>query len=262
METVKLENKKIAIIGNGHMGSSLMKGLLNCGFKKKNIFLSNRSSDNKKAALRADWIILAVKPLIVQKVILEIKDFIKNKLLISVAVVVSVSTLMAYTRNKKQKIIRIMPNIPVAYNEGIIGIYLNKFVSRAEKDAVITMLSSLGKVLEVRNEQELDSLTLISACGPAIVSCFIAMLSKAAIKLGFSQKAAEIIALKTFTGTLAYLRGTGLTPKNLQQEVATKGGITEEIIKSMENNSLYSLFYASIKNGKIKMDNLRKKVQK
>lgn len=259
MDVDKLENKKIAIIGTGHMGSSLMKGLLNSGFKKKNIFLSNKSIDNKKVAVQADWIILAVKPLIAQEVVQEIKDIIKNKLLISVAAAVSVSTLKVYTWNKKQKIIRIMPNIPVAYNEGVIGLYRNGYVSNVEKDAVITMLSSLGTVSELKNEQELDSLTLISACGPAIVSYFINMLSKSAISLGLSEKEAELIALKTFTGTLIYLQRTGITPKNLQQAVATKGGITEEIIKSIEKNNLYSLFDKSIKNGKLKIDNSRKK---
>lgn len=256
----KLESKKIAIIGNGHMGSSLVKGLLNGGFKKKNIFLSNRSSDNKKAAMQADWIILAVKPLIVQDVVREIKDVIKDKLLISVAAVVNTSTIGKSAQNLKEKIIRIMPNISVRYNQGIIGLYANQAVSRKEKDEVKTVLSFLGTVLELRNEQELDNLTLISACGPAIVSYFIAMLSKAAIALSLSEKDAELIAVKTFTGTLAYLQGAGLTPKSLQQAVSTKGGITEEIIKSMEKNNLYSLFDNSIKKGKLKIDKLKGEV--
>lgn len=242
----KLESKKIAIIGVGHLGRSLMRGLVNAGFKKKNIFFSNRSGNNKKAAAQANWIILAVKPLSVQEVVQEIKDVIRNKLLISVAAAVSLSKIGLYSENKKQKIIRLMPNLPVAYNEGVIGFYPNKYVPKAEKVAVIKLLSSLGTVLTVKDERELESLTLISACGPAIVCYFITLLSKAAISLGLPEKDAEKIALKTFTGTLAYLGKAGVSPQNLQEAVATKGGITEKIIKSMERNNIYSLFESSI----------------
>lgn len=256
----KLENNKLAIIGVGHMGNALRKGLLNSGFKKENIILSNQAGNNKKAAMQAAWIILVVKPLIAHQVIEEIKDSIHDKLLISAAAAVSIRTIEEYTKNKKQKIIRIMPNINVAYNNGVIAFYANKFVSGKDKKQAISLLSMLGTVIEVKNEQYLDSLTLISACGPAVVSYFIKMLSKVALSIGFAKIDSELIALKTFSGTLTYLQNTKFSHTYLQNIVATKGGITEEILKSMDMRNLFSLFNESINSGKDKLDKLRKAV--
>ena len=68
----KLENKKLAIIGIGHLGRAIYKGLINSGFKKENIILSNSSKNNKKAVLQANWILLCVKPLLVHQVVLKL----------------------------------------------------------------------------------------------------------------------------------------------------------------------------------------------
>lgn len=255
-----LENKKLAIIGIGHMGKSLIKGLLNSGFKKDNIILSNRSEDNKKVVLQADYIIIAVKPLIVCKIIEEIKNYSKDKLLISVAAAVSISSIKRYTQNRKQKIIRLMPNISVMYNQGVIGFYANKYVSKKEKEEIKNMLSPLGMVVEVKNEKEIDILTLIAACGPAIVCYFMDMLSKSALALGLPRSIIGPIVLETFAGTLIYLQETRFNFEKLQNIIATKDGVTEQIIKSMEDKNLYSLFEDSIKNGKLKIDKMRKEV--
>lgn len=253
----KLENKKLAIIGMGHMGRSLEKGFLNSGFPRRNIVVSNSSEDNRKVAKQAEWIILAVKPSIIQQVVEDINDCIESKLLISVAAAVNISNIQRYTKSKRQKIIRIMPNLPIAYNKGVIGLFANKFVSRTEKKDVVKVLSVLGTVIEVNNEHKVDSLTLISACGPAIVSYFINLLSKTALSLGLSKSISDEVALETFIGTLVYLQKTGLTASTLQKAVATKGGVTEEIINSMNKNKINSLFQKSIHAGEIKIRNIR-----
>src|SRR5260221_326300 len=205
-------NRKIAIIGVGHMGKALLKGFLMSGMKKENIILSNKADDNKIAAAQADWIILAVKPSAIGHVAEEIKHDMQGKLLISVAAALRISTIENYAINKKQKVIRIMPNIPVAYNQGVIGFYSNKAVSKSEKKEVLSILSLLGHVYEVKNEDELDILTLVAACGPAIVSYCITLLSHAAFSLGLSKTVADTLALHTYIGSLAYLQGSGLSP--------------------------------------------------
>jgi len=47
--------------------------------KKETILVSNSASENKKVASAADFILLAVKPAVVGKVIAEIKDCLLNK---------------------------------------------------------------------------------------------------------------------------------------------------------------------------------------
>lgn len=253
----KSDNKKLAIIGVGHIGSSLLNGLLRGGFKKSDILLSNTSETNQKVAHEADWIIIAVKPQSGHRVINEIKDTIKDKLLISVMAAVPVKSLVNYSGNNKQKIIRIMPNIPITYNKGVIGLYSNSFVSSREKNKVISLLSLLGSVIELKKESELELLTIISACGPAMVAYLITMFSQTALALGLSADITELLAVETFNGTLTYLQKTGFSPHYLQNVVATKGGVTEEVLSSLSKSEFYSQFEHSVKKGVQKIDKIK-----
>lgn len=253
-------DKKIAIIGVGHLGSSLAKGLLNSGFKNENLILSNSLENNRIAAKEADWIILAVKPFIVKKVLEEIKDDISHKLLISAAAAISITSINKYVKNG-QKILRIMPNIPVTYNNGLIGLFANKAVSKLEKKELIDLLSLLGLVLEVKKETDLDEITLISACGPAIVSQFMEFMSNYGIQRGLTSELSRKLAQQTFRSTLSYLDHSALTPAELILSVSTKGGITETILQNMDTNELSTNFINSMDAGYQKLTKLKESLQ-
>jgi len=250
-------NKKIAIIGFGHIGKALFQGLIASGLKKEHLFVSNSSQENRKVAVLADWIIIAVKPGMVEAVIGEIKDIISNKIVISVSSVVNFSSIEKYAQNNKQKIIRLMPNIPAAIGEGTIGFFANKNVSIKERSDVINIFSRLGKVIECQKETELDVMTLLSGCGPAIVAYFVSLLVQSGEEFGLKKNKSEKIALQTFAGTLIYLQKTNQTAKELQIAVATKGGMTEQIIKGFDEKEIASLFMKSLERGyeKIKQIN-------
>ena len=245
--------KKIAIIGFGHIGKAFYKGLINSGFKKENILTSNGSATNRKIAGQADWIIIAVKPLVVGKVIDQIKDVISNKIVISFACGVSISSMQKFADNNKQKIIRMMPNIPIVVGNGTIGFFANKNVSSQEKREVIGIFSKLGKVIECKKEEDLDAMTILSGSGPAVVSCLISMLSKSGEKFGLEKNVSDEIALQTFFGTLSYLQKTKQKPLELEKFVATKGGTTEAIIKGLDSKKTYSGFVKSLEKGYIKI---------
>lgn len=256
MEMDKLD-KKIAIIGAGHMGKSLMKGLLGGGFKKENIVLSNQSKNNKNAVMQSDLIILTVKPSIINEVVGEIKENIQSKVLISAAAAVSVSSIVKYAGNKKQKVIRIMPNIAVAHNQGVVGVYANKNVSANEKKEVISMLSCLGLVIDLKKEKDIDTVTLISACSPAIIAHIIEMFSEYGISHGLSARFSQKIVLQSFKGLVAHLEKSNMTSSRLKQSVATKGGVTEAIIKNLDNKKVAKSFSESMDKGYTKIVKLK-----
>lgn len=253
---MKNMNKKIAIIGFGHIGKALMKGLISGGLKQENILVSNNSSENKKVVEKSDWIIFAVKPLVMESVISELKDFIADKLIFSLAAGVRISSLEKYAGNKKQKIIRLMPNIPIAIGEGVIGFYANKNVSLDEKNAAMKLISTLGKVVDCKTEDDFDAINIISACGPAVVAYLITMLSKSGEKFGLSKNVAEKIALQTFAGTLSYLKQTQQTPLELQKSVATKSGATEQVIQNLDKEKILQKFVKSLDKGYAKIKKL------
>mgnify|MGYP001578741562 CR=1 FL=1 len=257
MEKDILENKKIAIIGAGHMGQAIIKGLISSGkIKPSNIFISNKLN-NVAITKKAHYIFITVKPLTVKEVLHEIKPFIENKIILSVAAGVSLKMLLSYS-NINQKIIRMMPNIPVSINKGVIGFFANKNVIYSEHNNVMQLITLLGKVFVVKKEADLDVLTLIAGCGPAISAYFINFLSNYAISQSFSQAKSIDMALKIFEGTTDYLMRSNLTPSELIKSVATKGGVTEVILDSLNAEKVDLLFKKAMKKGSNQIGQLKK----
>lgn len=267
MEKDILGNKKIAIIGYGHIGNALVKGLLKSEkINPQNLIISspnliclsgllkkykvNITQNNKKATIFAEWIIIAVKPFIVKKVIHEIRRYVKNKIIISVAAAVTIKKLEGYIKNNRQKYVRAIPNLPISENQGIIGIYSNKCILAKEEKEINDMFCLLGKTIIVKEEKEIDDLTLITGCGPAIVSSFVELLMNYAIEKGFSKEKSLLIAFKTFEGTMLYLKANKMSPMFLKKIVATKGGITEKMLFAMKKNQINEKFIESIDCGK------------
>ena len=115
--------KRITVIGGGHMGSALAQGLVNAGVPRSRITVSDNSRGNLAAAKSADWIFLAVKPSVVVSVLADITGTLEGKTIISLAAGVSVKAMKKRLHGVNCSIARIMPNIPVAYGEGVIGFY-------------------------------------------------------------------------------------------------------------------------------------------
>ncbi len=268
-----MKDKNIAIIGGGHIAGAIIEGLV--GAEKSNAkkiivadpsleklksleekFKIKTSLNNKEAVEDADWILIAVKPFDVGKVIEEIKTNINEKILISVAAGVTLSELQKYTLGPGQKIIRIMPNIPVAYLKGVIGLLANINVSEKEKSEIEKFFSQIGKVFVAKTEEEFIFFSLTPGCGPALVSYCINMFTKTAIESGLDEKSAGEIAMQIFTGTLLHLQKKKLSPKQLQEEVATKGGVTEQIIKSLDGSDIQRIFDNAIKKGQNKIQEI------
>ena len=257
----KLGKKKLTIIGVGHLGNALLKGLIDSGINRRNIILSNKSEENKNAVLNTDTVLIAVKPFVVKQVLSELRSIAKDKLIISVAAGVSTAQIQIYLDNVNQKIIRLMPNIAISCNKGIIGFYANKNVSRNEKNKIKKLLSSLGLIIEVTNEEEINKLTVISACAPGIVAYLIELFSANAKNLGIPLEQADQIALQTFSGTIDYLISTANTAKSLEKSVSTKGGITEVILKSLRNSEFDVIFTQSLNKGYSKIKDLERKIR-
>ena len=264
-------NKKVAIIGGGHMGLALAEGLVKGGkilpsqlwiadptlskiqyLKKYSVKVT---TNNSLAVSNADIIFIAVKPRIVNEVVREVKKLTKDKILVSVAAAFNIKNLKAITQ-RGQRIARIMPNLPVKYNKGVIG-FFGENISKAEKNLILGVLSSLGIVVKVKNEKELDIITLVSACGPAIVSTFIEMFTSYAKERGLSKWVASNAVMQTFISTLDYLNQSDISPSDFIQSVATKGGITETILKNL-NKEFQKIFVQAMEKGRIKIKMFKK----
>ena len=82
---------------------------------------------------------------------------------------------------------------------------------------------------------------------------FIYHLERTAVSYGFPESQARKIVEETFRGTLQHLEVTGMTARHLIENVATKGGITEEVLKKMEAQKFYQMLKRSIDKGYTKI---------
>lgn len=274
-------NKHIAIIGIGHIAHALIHGWLTTktispsqltlanphldkldGLKKE--FKLRCLTDNKNALKNADIVILTVRPRVIRSVIEDIKDSIidyKAVLIISVAACATQNLLEHYFYPKKVKLIRIMPNIGVMYGKGVVGWIGNNYIKKEDKQIISRLLSPLGRVIVCKNDEDMNRLSMISGSGPAYVAYFMNQLELAALAYGFSENNARTMVQQTFEGTLNHLATTHVSADELVRQVATKGGITEEVINNLEAKNFSGIFNNSLAKGLDKIIKITKELE-
>lgn len=251
---------KIGIIGYGHLGKALKKGLIRSGIAKESIFVANTQKESKRVVSNADLLFITVKPKDVFRLIRDIREEVKDKILISAAAAVSIAHISKSAKYAKLKIIRIMPNLPIAHQQGVIGLYANKYILPAEKKKIIRILTALGKVIECKRESEIDAMTILSGSGPAITAYYILLMIKAGMSIGLSKLVSEQIALQTVKGTITTIQESQQTVEELQNAVATKGGITETILRNFNDQNIPNQFVASMERGYGKIKRIKEEL--
>ncbi|MDR1168866.1 MAG: pyrroline-5-carboxylate reductase [Heliobacteriaceae bacterium] len=251
-------NRKIGFIGCGKMAGAIIKGIIAAGFlPKENIKgaeincetaqLAQNSlgievcRDNRALAAESDVVFIAVKPNYTAGVLEEIKDVLAGKLVVSIAAGVSVKKIEGITG--EVRVIRVMPNTPALVLEGMSAAAKGTYASDCDMEFVISLLSSIGKAVEV-DEKQMDIVTAISGSGPAFFYKVIEDIARAGEKLGLDYEKALLLAAQTAFGSAKMALGRGeLSLENLIGNVATKGGCTFEGIEVMKAQNSDRLFF-------------------
>ena len=249
---------KIAIIGLGNMGGAIYRQLKNsipaqqlflCSHTrpsfvdKKNYFSTNANN----VCQRADSIILAVKPQSLGTLMNGITVDLSKKIIVSILAGVTIKNLGLLTGAKK--IIRTMPNLPAQVGLGVTGWVATKAVNHNEKNLVKKILATLGYEIELRNENLIAKLTVISGCGPAYFFYLTELLETRAQALGLTQDAAQKIAALTLSGTVDLLTHNTKTAAEWRAAVTSKGGVTEAVLKHLNQKKFPKIFKQALDTG-------------
>ena len=254
-----LQNKKIAIIGAGAMGSALCRGLVHGNAASPDlIFVSDphighvealqstlgvqNALDNRGAARCADILVLAVKPYNVAPVLEEIGDALQRDtgtdlpLLISIAAGCPLAKLEAMCQTPVP-VIRAMPNTPAQVGKGACAFCrgthaLDEHARQAEQ-----VFRSVGTALEVP-ESLMDAVTALSGSGPAYIYLMIEALVDGGVKVGLPREIAHQLAAQTVLGAAQMVIETGLHPAQLKDMVTTPAGTTIEALAALEKSGL------------------------
>ncbi len=262
---MKKENiKKILLIGSGNMGTIIGKNILkNKKIENKNFFVIDRNKDKtdfffkkgcnvsnnifeEKFYQDIDLIILAIKP----QSFLEfskMKKKIKNKTRV-LSIMAGIKTEIIEEKLGVEKVIRIMPNIPIEISKGVIGYYFSKSFNDFEKENILKLIDKFGVLIKCDNEDQINSITAISGSGPAYFYNILEILQEQAISFGFSESVSKKIVLQTMIGSGLFAEKKDESFKELKEKVTSKKGTTEKALEDFKKNKLSQI----LKNGIIK----------
>lgn len=249
-----MTNTKISIIGGGNLGGAIALGLHESNqYRPENITITRRKvellkdfsklrlnvhSDNELAFKEADIIILAVKPKVIEKILISAKPFLtKDKIIISVATGIK----LEYMQNilgHEIPVFRAMPNTAIAIRESMTCISTSNGTQQ-QVDQVIDIFNHLGKAIKI-NEELMDAATVLAACGIAYALRFIRAASQGGTEIGFDAATAKEIASQTVQGAAALLIKGGKHPEREIDKVTTPAGITIAGLNEMEHQGFSS----------------------
>lgn len=235
---------KIGIIGIGSMGSIIGKALLDKGYdlilsqRGKNLKDFDQSkvqvSSNIEVAKNSDYIILAVKPHIYPALIEEIKDYIDDQVLISIAAGQSLRGLEDMLGPKK--IVMTMPNTPAKVGSAMSAICPNQRVSQEEVSQVIKIFESFGQASLIE-EDLFDGFGAAVGCLPAYAFIFMEAAADAAVLTGVKRADAYKFVAQTLKGSAQMLLESGEHPGLLKDMVTSPKGTTIEGLKVLEEKA-------------------------
>ncbi len=258
--------KKIGFIGYGSMGKVILDGFILSGILKPyQVIISTRTEskldhlkinypeieighNNTVTSTKSDLLFLMVGTSDVKDVIKEIKDFTtENTHIVYISAALTMGNVNALFQGKISKV---MPTLTSKVFEGVTLICHNSAVTKAEGEYLNSLFNSIG-TSKVIDEQDFDVGADITSCSPAFIAQIFMEFAKTASKnSGFSIEETEAMVIKTLYGTSKLLYQGNMGFENLISLVATKGGITEEGLRVLDNDipaTFEKLFSKTIK---------------
>jgi pyrroline-5-carboxylate reductase len=257
-----LEPRKIAILGAGRIGESLISGLLSSGWREPSeVSATTRRAErvaelrerygidatlsNHDAAVGAALVVIAVKPQDIETLLGEIGTLIlPEQTVLSVAAAIPTARIERRLSNGVP-VVRAMPNTPSTVHEGIAGLSAGAHAGDEHLDLAEEALSHLGAVVRVP-EQELDAITAVSGSGPAYFALLAEAMIEAGILLGLSREISTQLVVQTMFGTAKQLRDEKMHPVELREMVTSPGGTTIAAIRELEIAGVRAAFLNAI----------------
>ena len=249
----------LAIIGSGNMGQAIANGLLKKNVvAQRQLFLTNsQTRNNKEVVEKANIIILAVKPQVAQLVMDEIKNSVKDQLIISIMAGITIDFIQQ-ALGKDVAVVRVMPNLAARVGKSMSVWVKSKEVTLHQEEITKTILEAIGMQLELAQEEQINMATAISGSGPAYFFYITELIEQAAEQLGFSKKQARLLVRQTFLGAAELFHVSEIPAEDLRRAVSSKGGTTEAAIEVFQKAELQHTLAKGILAGYTRADELGK----
>jgi pyrroline-5-carboxylate reductase len=259
---MSVEPRRVAILGVGTIGESLLRGLLSGGWREPGEIVATVRSEeragelaerygvhatvsNAQAVAGAELVVIAVKPQDFDALLGEIGGLLSpEQTVLSVAAAMP-TALIEERVAAGVPVVRAMPNRPATVHEGIAGVCAGSHAGDEHLTLAEEALSHLGAVVRVP-ERYMDAVTAVSGSGPAYYALLAEAMIEAGILLGLSREVSTQLVVQTMLGTARLLRDEHIHPVELREQVTSPGGTTIRAIRELERAGVRAAFLNAI----------------
>jgi pyrroline-5-carboxylate reductase len=255
-------SRRVAIIGCGKIGESLLAGLLSSGWREPSEVVATVRQEervgelrghygievlrsNPEAAAGAGLVVVAVKPQDIEPLLGELGPALTaDQTVLSVAAAIPTAAIEQHLA-EAVPVVRSMPNAPAVVHEGIAGICAGRHAGEEHLALAEECLSHLGRVVRVP-EPYMDAVTAVSGSGPAYFALLAEAMIEAGLLLGLSREITTQLVVQTMLGTAKLLRDEHVHPVELREAVTSPGGTTIRAIRELERAGVRAAFLNAI----------------
>lgn len=251
---------RLAVIGAGVMGETLIAGLLRAGWAPESITAADRhaprlteleathgihTASTAAAAADADTVVIVVKPQDADEVLPVVGDAIRpGTLVVSLCAGLSTARIEAAMPDGTP-VIRVMPNTPAQVDEGMAAISAGASATAEHLEHAVELLSAVGKAVTVPEKYQ-DAVTAISGSGPAYLFFVVEAMIDAGVMLGLPRDLATTLVVQTMYGSAKLLSDSGEHPTVLRERVTSPGGTTAAALRELEDHRVKAAFMTAM----------------
>lgn len=263
----KTMDLRLAFIGCGVMGESMVAGLLREGVVNAENITASHPRESRRAELKEKYginvyadnaeaaravaghensaVVLCVKPQRLGMLLTDLEGVLHSgDLVISVVAGARIEHLANSLGTPK--VVRAMPNTPSQIGAGITAWTCTEAVNGSDRANVSGILSALGKEIFVETENMINMATSLSATGPTYIFMVMEALTDAGVHLGFSREMAKELVQETMLGSVKFAMASHKHPAELRNMVTSPGGTSAEAIYQMEKGTLRTVLSKAV----------------
>lgn len=255
---------RIMVVGLGHMGGAIVRGLLAKGVAAKDIAAVDVSDRAVSLAtqlgveLHADpshvqntpqMVLLAVKPQMAADVLPVYQRFAaQGSVMVSIMAGKTLAN-MADLLGEDAALVRAMPNMPAGIGAGMTVLCANNKVTLKQKALAEDTLEATGATAWLEDEALMDAVTAVSGSGPAWFFLLTESLIDAGMAQGLPRELAEKLAVTTAwgSGELMKQKLGETSAAELRRMVASPGGTTEAGLKVFAEHNFHNVMEEVVK---------------
>ena len=251
---------RIAILGGGVMGETLLSALLGAGHPATDLVVSEKLAeradqlrerhgvavtDNATAVGGADVVLIVVKPQDVPALLQEIAPAVDTAAtVVSLAAGIRIAAIEAALPDGVS-VVRAMPNTPALVGEGMFGISPGTSCDDERLHQVRALLSTGGRVAIV-DESGQDAVTAVSGSGPAYVFYLAEAMIDGGVAAGLDPGTARTLVTQTLVGAAKLLATSDDDAAELRRRVTSPNGTTAAAIEAFDEHGVHDGVVAGV----------------